>query len=145
MAHWYYGNQGAQVGPLDDATIRVEISRGVITPETLVWRDGLPSWLPLAQVQELSDPWAVQAYYGPPGYAPLPTSGNATASLVIGLVAFGCFWPLGLLAVIFGHLALNQIRDSPMPMGGRGMALAGLILGYIELSVILSVVVVLVV
>ena len=36
-----------------------------------------------------------------------------------------------ILAVIFGHIALSQIRRTGQ--GGRGMAVAGLVLGYIGL------------
>ena len=38
-----------------------------------------------------------------------------------------------LLAVIFGHLSLGQCKRDPM-IGGRGMGLAGLVLGYITLA-----------
>jgi hypothetical protein len=39
-----------------------------------------------------------------------------------------------ILAVIFGHIAKGEIRASGGQQGGDGMALAGLILGYIGLA-----------
>ncbi|MFM2171390.1 MAG: hypothetical protein RI957_1619, partial [Verrucomicrobiota bacterium] len=36
-------------------------------------------------------------------------------------------------AVICGHLALKKIRESDVPMAGRGMAIAGLVTGYLGL------------
>lgn len=60
-------------------------------------------------------------------------SGKATASLVCGLVFF--FWPLtALAAVILGHLALSDIKKSAGRLAGQGMAIAGLVLGYIGLA-----------
>jgi hypothetical protein len=76
-------------------------------------------------------------------YAPLPTpaasSGLATASLIcgIGSVFFG---PIaGIPAIITGHLALGKIKKSGGVLQGRGLAITGLILGYVftVLSVIM--------
>ena len=39
----------------------------------------------------------------------------------------------GLAAVVCGHLAIGQIRSSAVPVGGRGMAISGLIMGYLGL------------
>ncbi|ACQ78795.1 conserved hypothetical protein [Beutenbergia cavernae DSM 12333] len=74
--------------------------------------------------------------YGPPGQAvPYPgggtTNGFATASLVCSILL--CFGPLGgTAAVIFGHVALSQIKRTQQ--AGRGMAIAGLVIGYLQLA-----------
>ncbi|MEU5529287.1 DUF4190 domain-containing protein [Micromonospora chersina] len=64
---------------------------------------------------------------------PVLTSGMATASLVLGILGVLGGWCLfGLpcvLAVILGHLALRETRDG-MRLG-HGMAVAGLVLGYV--------------
>ena len=66
---------------------------------------------------------------------PQEKSGKATASLVCGLVFF--FWPAtALAAVILGHLALSDIKKSAGRLAGQGMAVAGLVLGYIGLAFI---------
>jgi len=60
--------------------------------------------------------------------APSQTSGKATASLVCGLLFF---IPLAFVAaIVFGHLALSEIRKSAGRLKGEGMAIAGLVLGY---------------
>jgi hypothetical protein len=65
--------------------------------------------------------------YGP--YQPLPeTNGMAIASLVAGFLWLG--WLGSFMAVVFGHVALSQIDQSQGRQGGRGMAIAGLALGY---------------
>jgi hypothetical protein len=68
------------------------------------------------------------AGYGVPVFYQQRTNGFAVASLVLGL----CTGTL--LAVIFGHIALSQIRRTGAP--GRGMAIAGLVLGYIWTAVV---------
>lgn len=73
---------------------------------------------------------------GPAGAA--KTNSLAVASLLLGLLAL--FPPFGILAVIFGHVARSQIRKSAGRQKGAGMALAGLILGYLFLGLVLFVI-----
>ncbi len=65
-----------------------------------------------------------------PGYPPATqqTSGMAIASLVLSILG------IGLLGVIFGHMALGEIKRSNGVIGGHGLAMAGLIIGYIEIG-----------
>jgi type IV pilus assembly protein PilA len=57
------------------------------------------------------------------------TSGKAIASLVCGLLIF---IPMAFVAaIIFGHLALSEIRKSAGRLKGEGLAMAGLVLGYV--------------
>ncbi|WP_227991638.1 DUF4190 domain-containing protein [Microbacterium sp. CBA3102] len=87
----------------------------------------------------------VQPGYSPPsapGYPVVvsrPTSPLAVTSLVCGLAGIVLFWaviPLlaSVAAVITGHMALGQTKRNP-GIGGRGMAIAGLILGYAVVGV----------
>ena len=59
-------------------------------------------------------------------------SSLAMVSLVSGLVAL-VFGPLAILAIVSGHIARGRIRQTGE--GGRGMATAGLVLGYVVLVV----------
>ena len=76
-------------------------------------------------------------YPGSPyGYsAPRQTEGLAVASLVVscasiaGLCGWGIGGVLGILGAIFGHVARKRIRASGA--NGAGMALAGIIIGWI--------------
>ena len=86
--------------------------------------------------------YAGQTYAGQPvnyGAYPGPmapsTSGWAIASLVSSIAGYVGFALIGgILGAIFGHIALNEINKSPQPMEGRGLAMAGLILGYINIG-----------
>src|SRR5262249_28588993 len=57
---------------------------------------------------------------------------KAIASLVCG-VLFMCA-PASIAAIILGHLALADIKPAAGRMAGRGMAIAGLALGYAGLA-----------
>jgi len=52
---------------------------------------------------------------------------------ILSILGAAIFLLPPLLAVIFGHLSLGQCKRDPM-IGGRGMGLAGLVLGYITLA-----------
>jgi len=62
------------------------------------------------------------------------TSGLAIASLVCGVLGFAtCISSLP--AVIMGHLAIRQIKNSSGKETGRGLAIGGLVTGYIVLAI----------
>ena len=71
---------------------------------------------------------------------PLPdakTDGKATTSMVLGILAMLlCFlgWLAGIPAIILGHMSRSNIRKSMGQLKGDGMALTGLILGYISVA-----------
>lgn len=57
------------------------------------------------------------------------------ASLVLGLVGVPlCFlFVPSLLAVVFGFVGMNQIKQDPTQRG-RGLAIAGVVLGFVMLG-----------
>ena len=59
---------------------------------------------------------------------PPKTSGKAIVSLVCGLLFFVPF--LFIVAIVYGHLGLSEIRKSAGRLTGEGIAIAGLVLGY---------------
>jgi len=66
------------------------------------------------------------------------TVGAAVASLVLGILGLILIGPLGSIpAVICGHMAKARINRNPEVLTGDGMALAGLILGYIQIGVMI--------
>jgi hypothetical protein len=62
-------------------------------------------------------------------------NGFAIASMVLGILWI--WWIGSILAIIFGFVALSQIKASQGAQTGRGMAIAGLVLGFIGLGSIL--------
>ena len=152
MALWYYGNDGGQSGPVEDDEMRAMLAAGSINRSTLVWTDGMDEWRRLGEVPA----WSTQLAGGMtpvPGYYPgmvRPTNGLAVASLVCGicslLLMFTCWLGIlaGVPAVICGHLSLGQLRRTGGVQQGRGMAIAGLVTGYLSIAATLASIVALV-
>ena len=62
-----------------------------------------------------------------------PNSQLAIASLVSGILGWTLVPFIGtLVAIITGHMARSEIRRSNGQLGGDGMAIAGLVLGWIS-------------
>ena len=71
------------------------------------------------------------------------SSSLAVASLICGIASlpmlFCCSFftlALGPAAIICGHMALSEIRAKPYLAGSRGIAKAGLILGYVSIGLL---------
>lgn len=62
------------------------------------------------------------------------TNGLAIASLVLGILWI--YWIGSVLAVVFGHVALRQIRKANGWQEGRGIAIAGAILGWVGVAIL---------
>jgi hypothetical protein len=62
-------------------------------------------------------------------------NGMAVAALVLGLFGW-CLVVPGILAVIFGNLALGTIATSDGRQKGRGMAITGIVLGWVSIAVL---------
>ncbi len=71
------------------------------------------------------------------------TNGLAIAALICGVCQVFFWFLAGIPAIVLGHLARKQIRQSGE--AGDGMALAGLILGYVGLALTVLFVVVIVI
>lgn len=75
---WYYAVGGTPTGPVDVATIRALLTSGTINTSTNVWKEGMPSWVPLASVPELA---MLASPASPTGYASAgPSFGSFTSN-----------------------------------------------------------------
>ena len=64
------------------------------------------------------------------------TVGTAVASLVLGILGLILGPFCSIPAVVCGHVAKSKIKRNEEHLDGGGLALAGLILGYIQISFI---------
>ena len=111
---------------------------------TVVWTEGMDQWRPAYEVPELGAGGG-QLVQPSPGMglsigAP-QSSGLAIASMVLGIVGILAV-PIvcSIAAVICGHMARSQIRKGEGRVGGDGMAMTGLITGYLGLVIYLALV-----
>ena len=61
------------------------------------------------------------------------TSGKAIWSLILGFISMFCipFFP-AIPAIILGFLGMRDVKRNPQALRGKGMAIAGLILGLLN-------------
>jgi len=109
----------------------------------------LPPPPPPAPVYGQPPAYGQPPVYGPPpayggagyGYTPYATTGRtngmAIASLVLGILWLD--WIGSALALIFGYVALGQIKRRQQK--GRGLAIAGITLGWIGVALLVLVIV----
>jgi hypothetical protein len=133
----FCGNCGAVLNP-DEETIAAEPA----APEQLAVVDE-----PAVEAEELflddlsGEPPAPPPPPPPPSpprayVAKAQTSGLAIASLVMGIAGWTLLpWIGSILAIIFGYMARNEIRQRPGELEGEGLAVAGLVLGWIMIGV----------
>jgi len=62
------------------------------------------------------------------------TNGFAVAALVLGIAVLCTGILGGILAVVFGNLALSRIDESQGMEKGRGMAITGIVFGWIAIG-----------
>jgi hypothetical protein len=147
----------------DGALLREELSPAadpnwdprIRGPQTDVASEQKTEWLPRdpsaapapgAWIAPDERPPMVDRPWQPPPPPPRPNMqrpppGLAIGSFVAGIVGimFGwfCMFPIpGIVAVILGVIALGQMRNAPNS-SGKGLAIAGLIMGGINLAFIL--------
>lgn len=70
-ARWFHLQQGQQRGPVGLEEIRELVLAGTVRPDTWVWADGMPEWMPAARVPALVPPPSM-APSGWPERAPEP-------------------------------------------------------------------------
>lgn len=120
--HWYYSKDGHQNGPVAESELRAKLASGEISRANLVWKDGMPDWLPASAVAELRMPpeMAMPNLPGRGGplvtpYAPPQTSSsqafhpsgvyrgaeistNLWQSIAVTLL---CCLPFGIVAIVY--------------------------------------------
>jgi len=144
LQQWYYARDGEETGPVTMETIQLLASTGQLTVDDYLWTDGMPEWAAAGDVPGVfADPYAaspasephdrtVSAVASAGGGSGSQIAPMAVASFVLGLLGTSILYFMGsILAIVFGHIALKQIQESDEKLGGRGLAISGLILGYL--------------
>lgn len=138
------GHDKAEYGPVSAEALRQWIAEGRANAQTLIQAAGATEFKPLAQFPEFQQALAAAAAGRPPAAAPAAIPGDGTpenkslavTSLVLGILSFFLFLLSAIPAIITGHMALSRIRREPARYSGRGLATAGLVLGYLNIAMI---------
>lgn len=148
----HIARNGQPMGPFSLEEVNRQLAAGTLSLADQAWYEGAAGWAPLSTVPGVSGsstapnsppqagattPSAVvpASTVGGPVIASVSSSQTeplAIWSLVlslVGLLSFCCGPAFGIGAVVCGHLALSKIKAKP-ELEGRGLALAGLIIGY---------------
>lgn len=75
---WWYLSGDDRSGPHTDGELLQLARSGIVTPETLVWKDGLPDWTPASRLSKLWQRLAQEAQAAgtptPPAVRPAPAA-----------------------------------------------------------------------
>lgn len=151
----HLARNGQQMGPFSLEEVNRQLAAGTLSLSDQAWYEGAAGWAPLSSVPGVSS--GSPATTAPQTEAAAPSAPVATApmaggpvasvpapsgqteplaiwSLVLSLlgVCGFCCTPIvitGIGGVVCGHLALSKIGAKP-ELQGRGLAMAGLIIGY---------------
>lgn len=157
--NYHIARDGTQLGTFTLDQVRDGLANGSIQSTDLAWAEGMDDWKPVGALNILpaGAPPAVPEVPAIPAVPPVPaaipsrpaslpnqppaqvisgteTCGQATTSMILGLLSCALSCLTAIPAVIFGHIALNKIGKSGGRLSGRGMAITGLVLGYLQIA-----------
>lgn len=154
----YLGRGVRREGPFSLEEVQARLAEGLTRPGDLAWFEGAPNWMPVRQVPGLE---AARPMFQPqPALLPVqplvgsgksvrtgrqsgpPLERYAITSLVLGVLGFFVPIILSIPGAIFGHLGLGRIQRSKGTVGGRGLALAGVIVSYVGMVMWIAAIVV---
>jgi type IV pilus assembly protein PilA len=102
--NWFYADaQNQQQGPVDKAWLASAYGAGTVNANTLVWREGLESWVPLRQAAAQLGLMIVG------GTPPLPASARAGGARIVKPASSSSSSWVIILVVVFGLIAFIGI------------------------------------
>lgn len=131
---YHIAKNGEKSGPFAREEVLRRLASGEFSGSDLGWHEGMGEWEPLSKL--LPPPGAAPVFApsvpgGPVAQSQTSTCGLSIASLVCSLLGFVTLGVTSIVAIITGHISLSRIKKSAGALSGRGMAIAGLIIGYL--------------
>jgi hypothetical protein len=157
LMQWFYVNEQRQQTEVSADELKRKAESGELASDTLVWREGIPEWIPLSKamgelggaplppppspasgagtVATAAAVGAAAAAAAPSAYQPAPqvrpTDGNAIGALICSILGFVVCPILFIVGIVMGNAAQTKIRASGGTIDGEGLAKAGVIIGWI--------------
>jgi hypothetical protein len=138
------GADGREYGPVSADVLREWIAQARANGQTRVLPEGAAEWKTLSELPEFGLSLAAAAppvsITPGPVYSVPRTNTLATTGLVLGIfsITFGlccCYgFPFNVAGIVCSAVALGQIGRDPANQQGRGMAIAGLVISILSLS-----------
>jgi len=132
------GADGKQYGPVSLEQVRKWVAEGRVNAQTKIREASATEWQSASEVPEVNALLVAHRAALPPLEPARGAPGNqkrsglAITSFVFGILSMLCLGLFtGLPAIICGHVAHRRSRRSPDQYGGRGLAIAGFVMGYI--------------
>lgn len=119
---WYAAKEGNQVGPMTEVRLWEMLQAGELTADSLVWRDGLPNWQPLASVFP-------ERFPGMSGMSSVPSEAMATCAVSGRILPASQMLQYGDVSVAPEHkdAFVQSLREGSAP---SLQPLAGVLNGY---------------
>ena len=105
--NWYYEQNGQRQGPVPESELTTLLANGTITPQTLVWKEGMENWAALQQV------WTP------------PTSGGSSAGAAPGEVPPEGWIKCTATGKYFAPSEIVYIDGKPYSAGAKAQVLQG--------------------
>ncbi len=140
---------GEQDYPVNDLpTLQAMMQAGRINAATWVYDHAAGNWRAAGEILAATPP------AGPPSAAPIAPGGRsasstayapgvqkttptmAVLSLIFSIVGILACFVLGIVGLVLGYKARRQIDGNPELYQGRGLAMAGIIIGWIQIAML---------
>jgi len=137
------GGDGKEYGPISADTVRLWISEGRANAQTQVLPDGSPAWVALGQLAEFASSFQTASsvpaapfpsHVSVPQMNPLALTGFILSMVSITLGLCCCYgFPFNVAGIVCSAIGLVQVRNQPERYTGRGLAIAGIIIGAVSI------------
>jgi hypothetical protein len=150
---WYYADDAGGQHPVAGESLPSLVASGRIRRDTLVWNETMTAWAVAASA--LPDLFsAVPPQLSPEQRRGIMTGGGdffappqaktdpvAVCALVFGVLGLPVCLPFfSIPAIICGHIARKRAKEEAVPSANAGLALGGLIMGYVGFVVMMAVI-----
>jgi len=143
MSSYTISRNGEQFGPYSEADLHAHISSGHIRPDDLTWKEGMPTWLPVAQI--FSSGAQARPAAAPPPHAYQASTGVAPTSVPTppglhwALVLLFAILTLGIFGWVWFFIQNNWINKiAPETQSTRTMYVVGYIASIIACNFVVE-------